>query len=270
MVRFPVCLNTNTYRGYSLTHAMDGAQRAGIHLIEISVADACQHIDPHISNKDLRTLQAALKERKLHVVAIGGHANLTTSAGRSQFGRNLELGARLGVRYVVTGTGETHDDSTTISDRTEFSQRVRELAGTAHDLGIQMAIETHGANYATGAQLLGLLREVDSPGLAINYDTGNTIFYAGVEPYDDLESCLSDVAGIHLKDKAGAQNEWNFPAIGEGATDFPRIARILTRSPRAISVPLSIEIEFTPLGPSSVDEIHAAVLSSRETVERLW
>lgn len=269
-MRYPICLNSNTYKGSSLDDAVEGARRAGIHLIEISAVAGCQHIDPQISDNQLHSLRDTLATHGLEAVALGGHANLTTLEGRQLFRRNLQLGARLGVKYVVTGTGDRHGDSTSIEDEAGFSRTIRKLAEAAGDFGVTMAIETHGANYATGAQLLKLIQKVDSANLAINYDTGNTIFYGDTDPYDDLEVCLDHIVGIHLKDKAGARAEWNFPAVGEGETDFARIAGILLDSPRQGSIPLSIEVEFTPKGPSSLDQVHTAVQTSVETIQSLW
>lgn len=269
-MRYPACLNSNTYKGYSLDDAIVGAERAGITLIEISAVDGCQHIDPDVSDAQLAQLHAKLAAQGLQAVALGGHADLTSPEGRALLVRNLELGSRLGVTYVVTGTGARHDDTTTIDDEEEFSRSLREMAAAANDLGVMIALETHGANYATGAQLLGLLERVRSANLAINYDTGNTIFYGDTDPYDDLELCLDSVVGIHLKDKAGGRSEWNFPAVGEGDTDFARIAGILRGSSREGVIPLSIEVEFTPEGPSDLEQVHAAVRTSAETIRSLW
>ena len=44
---------------------------------------------------------------------------------------------------------------------------------------------------------------------------------------DDLKNCADQVAYMHLKDKAGQQKEWNFPALGEGEIDFSEIFKIL-------------------------------------------
>ena len=266
----PICLNTNTYARYTLEDAIDGAQRAGIHLVELSAVDGCQHVGPDLTDRAAAAMMRRLADSGLIAIALGGSANLTTPAGRALFRRNLTLGAQLGVDYVVTGTGERHGDDTRIDDAGAFVAELASLADHATAVGVRMAIETHGGTYATGAQVNVLVDAVGPERLSINYDTANVIFYADTDPYDDLRDCLDRVIGIHLKDKAGRRDEWNFPAIGEGDTDFPRIERILAASTRRDRVPLSVEIEFTPAGAADVDEIHRSVLASVDTIERVW
>ena len=263
-------LNSNTYHGFTLDDAIDGATRAGIHLIELSaVAGYTEHVMPDASDAEVASLLARLAERGIRPIALGGHSNLTTEVGRQRFAQNVELGRRLGVEYVVTGTGETHGDESVIDDEQNLIDDLRSIGRAAAAAGVGVALETHGHNFATGRLLTSLLQKVGSESIGICYDTANTIFYGGVEPYDDLGEALPSVFGLHLKDKAGAPDEWNFPAIGDGDTDFGRVLRILRSDPRDRAIPLSIEIEFTQTGPRDVDEVHAAVLASVTTLREL-
>jgi len=223
-----LCLNSNTYHGFSIDDAIEGAARTGLRLIELSaVAGYTEHVMPDFSDDQVEEVLDKLRQHDIRPVALGGHSDLTSRAGRARFESNLDLAVRLGVDYVVTGTGETHGDETLIEDRAEFAGHIREIAERARGRGLKLAIETHGANYATGQAVVELVREVDSVGVGVAYDTANTIFYGATEPYDDLARALPDVVGIHLKDKAGTQDEWNFPAIGDGDTDFRRIRDIV-------------------------------------------
>lgn len=266
----PICLNSNTYASFPLEDAIIGAERSDIHLIELSAVDGCQHVGPDLTDREADAVLRRLAESGLITVALGGSANLTTEKGRDLFRRNLILGAQLGVDYVVTGTGDRHGDRRGIHDPDVFVAEVAALAEEARKAGVRMAIETHGGNYATGVQVQELVAAIGSDALFINYDTANVIFYGDTDPYDDLEQCLDRVIGIHLKDKTGKRDEWNFPAIGEGDTDFAQIREILAGSNRTDSVPLSIEIEFTPAGAGSVAEVHRSLAASVATIESLW
>ena len=267
---FPICLNSNTYHGFGLAEAVHGAAAAGITSIELSaVAGWTEHVSPDLPDADLRRLLATLDDHGIRATALGGHANLTTAAGRQLFRRNLALGGRLGVDYVVTGTGETHGDEERIGDEAAFVAELAGLAAEAERAGLRIAVETHGANYPTGAAVARLVEQVGSPALGIAYDTGNTIFYGGVPPYDDLAAALPRVTGLHLKDKRGEPGEWDFPPIGTGTTDMARVLGILTSAPTDAVVPLSIEVEFTPAGPADVAEVHRAVLTSVATLRAL-
>lgn len=264
---FSLCLNSNTYHGFTLDDAIDGASAAGLELIELAaVAGYTEHVSASMDVETIQEIGARLAVRGIRAVAIGGHSALTTTAGRAAFRANLELAARLGAEYVVTGTGETHGDEEEIDDEPAFVQELTALAHHAGSLGLRIAIETHGANYPTGSAVAALVTRTGSSNVGIAYDTGNTVFYGGVQPYDDLATSFSHVIGLHLKDKVGGVGVWNFPAIGDGELDLPRLRSVLESQTTTADIPLSIEIEFTPEGPVNVQEVHDAVYRSVEVL----
>ena len=71
---------------------------------------------------------------------------------------------------------------------------------------------------------------------------------------------------MHLKDKAGEQKEWNFPALGKGDIAFPEIFRKLEQAENGC--PFSVEIEFTQQGPKDLAEVNQAVLDSAEYLKK--
>lgn len=263
-----VSLNSNTYHGYSLEEAVKGAKAAGVRFLEISaVIGHTEHARWDMSDTQIAEIKELLRDNDMTVLGMCGHSNIMTPEGRTQFVHNLDLAVRLGASYVVTGTGDTHDDADVIDDDRELVEILKQLTAEAAQRDLTIGIETHGNNYGTGAQIQALLGKVGASNLGINYDTANVVFYGGIDPYDDLDACADRVIGVHLKEKAGAPNEWNFPAIGDGYLDFARILRTLGE--RAASAPLSIEIEFEPAGPASLEEVDQALLRSVNTVRRL-
>ena len=70
-----------------------------------------------------------------------------------------------------------------------------------------------------------------------------------------------------LKDKDGERTEWNFPAVGTGYIDFSKTFEVLSSAGN--EAPLSIEIEFTAAGPSSLDEVHEALATSADNTRKL-
>jgi len=263
-----ICLNSNTYHGFTLEEAVEGAHKAGIHLIELAgVIGWTEHVKNDFSEAEIAKVLDLLKANEIHAIGMCGHTNIMTEDGRVAFKKNLQLASRLGVKYVTLSTGETHGDVSVIEDDTELVAILKDLGAIANDLGLMLAIETHGNNYGTGERIVELLKKVGADNVHLNYDTGNVVFYGAIEPYDDLNSSTDSIVGIHLKEKAGAQNEWNFPAIGRGDLDFSRIFSILKKN--GCTAPLSIEIEFTPAGPKNVDEVHESLAYSVDTIRRL-
>lgn len=97
--------------------------------------------------------------------------------------------------------------------------------------------------------------------------TGTGDAHGDTLPYADLEATIDKVAFIHLKDKLGENNEWNFPGIGSGNINFSRIFHILDQA--HFKGPISVEIEFTPAGPSSLNEVDHAVKQSFNYLKQL-
>lgn len=264
----PICLNSNTYHGFSLVEAIEGAKRAGIKLIELAgVIGWTEHVRNDFSDEQIANVLRKLKDNDITAIGMCGHTNIQTKEGQVTFKKNLDLAHKLGVQYVTLSTGETHGDESKIEDDSELVNIIKDLGNYAAKLGLTMAIETHGANYATGQSIISLLKKVNMPNVRLNYDTGNVVFYGGIMPYEDLEASTGSITGIHLKEKAGAQAEWNFPAIGRGDLDFDRILKTLKKN--GCKAALSIEIEFTPEGPKGVEDVHESLAYSVATIKKL-
>lgn len=263
-----VCLNSNTYHGFTLEEAVAGARAAGIGFIEIAaVRGYTEHARHEMTDEEVAAVHELLAENQIEAIGMCGHTNILTEEGRADFVRNLDLAQRLGVQYVVTSTGETHDDATVIEDDSELVGILQGLAAEAAQRGLVINIETHGNNYGTGAGIKDLLAKVGAENLGITYDTANAIFYGDVVPHEDLALSVDKVVSLHLKDKDGERTEWNFPAVGTGYIDFSKTFEVLSSAGN--EAPLSIEIEFTAAGPSSLDEVHEALATSADNTRKL-
>jgi sugar phosphate isomerase/epimerase len=120
-------------------------------------------------------------------------------------------------------------------------------------------LENHG-QYATGQMIKSIVGLIDSPRVAINYNTANVIYFAGVNPLKDMKTCIDKIGYMHIKDKIGGRHEWNFPPLGQGTINFPAILDLLKKADN--SCPLSIEIEFTKTGSKDLLEVNRAVKTS--------
>jgi sugar phosphate isomerase/epimerase len=111
-----------------------------------------------------------------------------------------------------------------------------------------ICIEPHGTYTKTSDGLLKIVRLVDSPWIAVNWDTGNS-YLAGIEdPYEGLSKVRDHVRHIHAKDISMAHSAsergkvTGTPvgcACGEGLVDWERVAKILEPVDREIF--LSVE-----------------------------
>ena len=184
----PICLNSNSYHGFTLEEAVTGAKRAGIKLIELAgVIGWTEHVRNDYSDGQIAKVLKLLADNDIKAIGMCGHTNIQTKEGQETFKKNLHLAKKLGVEYVTLSTGETHGDESVIGDDTELVNIIRDLASVAKSLGLIMAIETHGNNYATGQSIIALLKKVNMPNVRLNYDTGNVVFYGAIMPYEDLD-----------------------------------------------------------------------------------
>ena len=257
-----IAVNSNCYHGFSIEEAIEGIRAAGFHYIELTATKGwTEHVFPDMPFERLLDVQDKLAQAKLAPFAMSGHCNLMDTARIGDFEKNMRLAAFFGCSYIVSSIGEAHLKDNATADNETVAGHIRALVPLLEKYGLMLVLETHGHDHGTGKVLSDIVRLVDSPRVKVNYDTANVIFYGRVDPCQDLRGCVENVAYLHLKDKAGAPDEWNFPALGKGHVDFPGI-QILRENGN--DSPLSIEIEFTPAGPANLAQVHQAVKESAD------
>ncbi|MCR1898372.1 sugar phosphate isomerase/epimerase [Irregularibacter muris] len=260
-------INSNTYHGYSLNDAIEGIKKAGFQYIELTATKGwTEHVFPNMSFEKLYHIKDQLKKSGVHPFSMSGHCNLMDRDRIEDFIANIRLAAFFECSYIISSIGEAHlEDRAEVSDE-EVAQHIKELIPYLEESNLFLGLENHG-KHGRGKQLKTIVDLVDSPHVWINYDTANAIFYGDVDVVKDMEACMDKIGHIHLKDKAGAQKEWNFPALGKGYIDFHSIIERLDKAGN--HCPLSIEIEFTQKGPRHLGEINQAVQDSYHYLKSL-
>jgi sugar phosphate isomerase/epimerase len=262
-----IAVNSNCYHKYSVEEAIEGIKNAGFRYVELTATKGwTEHVFPSMEFRYLCGVRERLKDSGVDPFAMSGHTNLTDRERVADFLDNIRLAAFFGCRYIVSSIGEAHiEDKATASDELA-AERVRGLTPYLDEYGLTLVLETHG-EHGAGRRLKGIVDLVDSPRVLINYDTANTIFFGGVDHAEDIDACIGKIGFMHIKDKAGARDEWNFPALGKGYVDFPMIFRKLAEAGN--DCPLSIEIEFGPDGSRDLAEVNEAVRDSRSYLESI-
>ncbi|MDQ4044521.1 MAG: sugar phosphate isomerase/epimerase, partial [Chloroflexota bacterium] len=240
-----LAVSTNSYHSYSLEEALAGIAAAGFTSVELSsVPGWTEHVRRDATDAELDRVRKQVDDAGLTAISMSGHSDLASDQGIADFRKALRIATRLDIPYVTTSTGG-HDDSSqgSIEDqRRKFLERFAPLADQAAEAGISICIETHGGLSSTGARTAELVEAIDKPNVGINYDTANVIFYGNVRPEEDIKAAAKHITHLHLKDKAGGDQEWNFPAIGTGNVDFEPIFKTLEDV--SFTGPVSVELEF--------------------------
>ncbi len=256
-----IAMNSNTYHGFPLEDSLAGIAAAGFRYVELTATLGwTEHVFTDHSFRRLLRVQDMLRDYDLNPFAMSGHTNLTDPDRAGDFRDNIRLASFFGCRYIVSSVGEAHLKDRHTADADHTARCIASFVPELEARDMMLVLETHGAEHGTGRILKDLVERVGSERVRINYDTANVIFYGRTDPVQDLKTCVEDVAYLHLKDKAGPDDTWDFPAPGKGRIDFDGIFRVLENAKNPS--PLSVEIEFTQKGPSGLEEVHQAVRDS--------
>lgn len=258
-----LAVSTNSYHSYSLDDALKGIAGAGFTSVELSsVPGWTEHVLRDATDAELELVGQQVRDAGLTAISMSGHSDLASDDGVAAFRKALRIARTLNIAYVTTSTGG-HDDSSTGSvedQRRDFLTRFTPLADEAAESGITICIETHGGLSSTGAKTAELVQAINRPNVGINYDTANVIFYGGVRPEEDIKAAARLVNHLHLKDKAGGDKEWNFPAIGTGTIDFVPVFKALEEA--GFRGPVSVELEFQGEPWPPLAEVNSAMATS--------
>jgi len=267
MMKRIVAVNSNCYHGYSIEDALDGIKEAGFHYVELTATKGwTEHIFPTQSFAYLCSVKDKLERANIVPFAMSGHTNLMDRERTGDFIANMRLANFFGCDYIVSSVGEAHLKDKAVASNEEVAGHIRDLVPYLEEYELTLVIENHG-EHGTGAIIKSIVDLVDSERVRVNYDTANVIYFTGINPVEDLAACISSVGFLHTKDKIGGMKEWNFPALGKGSVDFPRLLEMLNKANN--NSPMSIEIEFTSAGSKNLAEVNQAVKDSYSYLKSL-
>lgn len=248
---------TTTYAHFSVEEAVAGILKAGFKYVELAtVPDFVDHILPRpeeMKNKDVNKILDTYREKHLEIYCIAAHERLMKEDAISNFKKVIDIAKLLGVSYITTGTGNV----STEDDKKRFYKEIKILGDYADTKNIMLCLEVHGNWCKNGKMASEIVKNINYPNIKVNYDTGNVILYGDTRPEEDIKYALPYIGFMHLKDKRGGYNIWDFPALGEGEVDFDRIFELI----KDYGGPISVEIEFDGK-EHSLDEINSAVKKS--------
>ena len=250
-----LCCTTNCYHPFSLERALEGISTLGIRKVELNaiyISGHGIHIEPSKMNKDdINGLKDILARYNLKAVSMAGHCNLLDSREVELFKARLKVANELGIKIVNTGAGEGKGEEA----RNRALKVIRDLAKLADDLGITIALETHGHLTGTGILCLEIMEALDLANVRVNYDPANVIFYMGGIPGKDIKSIAKYVVHVHIKDKSSRElYKHDFSPIGEGIIDFKKIFSELDKVGYTGPLSLEVELDGNPKTPEIVDE----------------
>ncbi len=135
----------------------------------------------------------------------------------AQVKRWIENARILGAPHIRVFAGELAGQPENVARR-NCIEALEECAEAAARAGVFLGIENHGGIVAEADQLLSIIREVRSPWVGINLDSGN---FHSEDPYADIARCAPYAVNVQIKVEIRRRNRQ------AEASDVPRLARIL-------------------------------------------
>jgi sugar phosphate isomerase/epimerase len=174
----------------------------------------------------------------------------------------LRQAAAAGIPQVLT-FGHTKG-----GNRKVWIERFGKLGPIARDLGVLLVLKQHGGETGTGEACASIVREVNDPGIKVNYDAGNVMDYLNVDPIPDIQKCADVVRSFCMKDHRNWPEDRDC-GPGWGEIDHYRLLHPVAWTGR--KMPLCCENIFKPLlprpdKPEGIDDLARSVREYLETV----
>lgn len=199
--------------------------------------------------EDTLLMKEICDEHGVKVASLSGHSPLMKpEAAVARLTRAIIFADANGAEFVNTDEMLKPDwmDDDEAHDAMRYSLKKAAMVADRHE--VYICIEPHGIYTKTADGLLKIVNLVDSPWIAVNWDTGNS-YLAGIEdPYEGLQKVRDHVRHVHAKDISFEHGEeergkvTGTPvgcACGEGVVEWDRVLEILDPLDRDIF--LSVE-----------------------------
>ena len=174
--------------------------------------------------------------------------------------RRIKQAAAAGIGQVLT-FGHTEGGNAKV-----WIERFKQLGPIARDHGVTIVVKQHGGSTGTGEACAKIVREVDDPGIMVNFDAGNVMDYLNVDPIPDILNCADVVRSFCIKDHR------NWPKDQDCGPGFGEIDHYRLLHPVALTglkLPLCCENIFEPLlpRPETADGVDALARRARLFLE---
>ncbi|MBX3324034.1 MAG: sugar phosphate isomerase/epimerase [Phycisphaeraceae bacterium] len=156
------------------------------------------------------------------------HANLANAAALADIAATLEINlVTLHAGFLPEGDGP---------ERRTLVDRLQKVTDTFAGRNIRIAFET---GQETALTQEGVLRDLNRPGVGINFDPANMILYGTGEPLAALRSLAPHVVQAHIKDALPTQTPGTWGTemrAGDGAVDWPTFLAVIESCPQTINL----------------------------------
>jgi sugar phosphate isomerase/epimerase len=263
--KFQIACMTLPYSQYPLARALEGIKSAGFQFVAWGTA----HREPGESKpvpviavdaapSKAKELADRCRDMGLKPVMMFSGIYPEAPNGIEVLTHRLKQAAAAKIPHVLTFG---HTDG---KNRQLWVERFKQLGPVARDLGVVLVVKQHGE---TGQITGEIVREVNDPGIRVNYDAGNVMDYTKgrVNPLDDIKTCADLIHSFCIKDhRLFPVNQDCGPGLGE--IDHYRLLANVASTGR--DMPLACEnISAPKIRPTDPFQLDSLARRAREFLE---
>lgn len=179
----------------------------------------------------------------LEISALSAHSPLCRPDVSGDYLKQaVRFASECGSPVIVTDDGPSRPAWATADEHHVLMKyTLGEVTAMAERRRVVVGLETHAEYTSNPAALDRTYHLVDSPALAVNFDTGNS-YLSGNDPHEWLDQIIDRVVHVHAKDiskEDSARHRGNVfgmlgCACGDGVIDWERIIETCRKAPRDI------------------------------------
>jgi sugar phosphate isomerase/epimerase len=207
---FQLACMTLPYSQFPLERALEGIKSAGFEYVAWGTthkdASGKQYpvLAPDASREEAKELGKRCRDRGLEPLMLFSTVYPEHKNGLEVLSHRLKQAEAAGVPQVLT-FGHTEGGNERV-----WLERFKQLGPIARDCGVLLVVKQHGGDTGTGEACAKIIREVNDPGVMVNYDAGNVMDYLDVDPIPDIEKC-ADVVRSFCSPERHASTVRNWP-----------------------------------------------------------
>jgi sugar phosphate isomerase/epimerase len=216
LTQFQIACMTLPYSPFPLERALKGIKAAGYAYVAWGTShkeDGGKPVPvmaPDAPPEKARELGQKCRDLGLEPLMMFSGIYPENPKGLEVLTQRLKQAAAAGIPQILT-FGHTKG-----GNRELWIERFKALGPVARDLGVLLVVKQHGGETGTGKACAEITREVNDPGVKVNYDAGNVMDYLDVDPIPDIKTCADEVRSFCIKDHRNfPKDEDCGPGLGE-------------------------------------------------------
>lgn len=256
---FQLACMTLPYSQFPLQRALEGIKAAGFAYVAWGTshveADGKQPVMPEDAPPEkAKALGDKCRDLGLTPIMMFSIIYPEAKNGLAVLTQRIKQASAAGIPQVLT-FGHTKG-----GNRELWIERFKQLGPLARDHGVTIVVKQHGGETGTGEACAEIVREVNDPGIMVNYDAGNVMDYLDVDPLPDIKQCADVVRSFCMKDHRNWPQDQDC-APGFGEIDHYRLLHSVAYT--GLKMPLACENIAAPLVPFPKDPAGVDALAQR-------